>query len=558
MIVDPKADAVIIKAGKCKECGTNLPKTNKLLHDVHYCRACVKKLQPENTNADQDEARKELANRELCKRRLIPFAKRLKPSYEVGWFHADLAARLERFAKRVENGESPRMILNVPPRHGKSELASKLFVAWYLGRNPSHGVIAATHSDRLALDNSRDVLNYVKEDSYIPVFPDTVLDKDNKGAMGWRTTEGGSYKPVGVGAGISGYGAHVLIIDDPHRDKDAFSETVRDSVWRWFNSSAKTRLAPGGGIIVIQTRWSLDDLSGRLINEEGSIDDGGIWEWVCYPAQATSDEYRLKTGQIVDHNEEGSQLLRKKGEMLHPERWPPDLVNQHKRDPITWAALYQQNPVAGEAAIFTDDMIHTCKMDDIPERLLYYSTWDLAIGQRQHNDYTVHLLAGVDLDDNIWIVDVFKARLDAYEIVETLLDSYQHYKQEIIGIEKTHLSMAVSTFLEKRQVERHIYGINVVELMHGNKDKVARSRAIQARMRQGKVLIPYDAPWFDDFEKELREFPAGRHDDMVDALSYMGQLIEEMDIPRQKRPHHQASWRDKIGVNKKSRSWRSA
>lgn len=570
MRIDPKADAVIIRSGECKECGAKIPapvggpKSQKFIRgalqqQVHYCADCITKLQPAPVKKESvAAAERELAERELARRRLIPFAKRMKPSYQVGWFHADLAARLERFAKKVEAGESPRMILNVPPRHGKSELASKLFVAWYLGRNPSHGVIAATHSDRLAMDNSRDVLNYVKDEMYLPVFPDMGLDKDNKAAMGWRTTEGGTYKPVGVGAGISGYGAHVLIIDDPHRDKDAFSETVRDSVWRWFNSSAKTRLAPGGGIIVIQTRWSLDDLSGRLIDEEGSIDEGGKWEWVCYPAEATRDEYRLPDGSIVQEEVEGAKLLRKRGEMLHPERWPPDLVAQHKRDPITWAALYQQNPVAGEAAVFTDEMIHECKLADIPDRVLHYSTWDLAVGQRQHNDFSVHLLAGVDEDDNIWIMDVFKARLDMFEVAELIIDSYQDYSQEIIGVEKSHLSMALAPILEKRMTERRVYGLNVVEMQHGNKDKVARSRPIQARMRQGKVFIPSDAEWFDDFVKELREFPAGRHDDMVDTLSYLGQLLDEMDVPRQARPWHEASWRDKLRGGRRSKSWRAA
>ena len=413
------------------------------------------------------------------------------------------------------------------PTHN-SELASKAFVAWHLGRNPKHQVIAATHSDKLALDNSRDVLEYVTDARYQVLFPNTHLKADNKGATGWRTTRGGSYKPVGVGAGIAGYGAHVLIIDDPHRDQDAYSETVRDNILRWRNSSAKTRLMPGGGQLLIQTRWVLDDLTGRVLEDEGRIEEGGRWEVVCYPAVAEEDEYRTPSGRIIYVPELGAQLLRKKGEALHPERYSLEALNEHRKDAVVWAALYQQNPTAGDAAIFKYDEMSLCEMADIPTNLRYYTTCDFALSTAQRGDFCVLMHCGVDERDNLWVVDVEHGKWDGLEIAERVIESYVRYKQDIIGIEKNHMEMAIKPFLDKMLEERGIYGLNYEALEHGNRDKVARARPIQARIRQGKVRIPKDAPWSAGLIKELVEFPVGRHDDQVDALAWMGQMLENM------------------------------
>jgi len=416
---------------------------------------------------------------------------------------------------------------HLTPTHN-SELASKAFVAWHLGRNPRHQIIAATHSDKLALDNSRDVLEYVTDERYKVLFPETHLKADNKGATGWRTTKGGSYKPVGVGAGIAGYGAHVLIIDDPHRDQDAYSETIRDNILRWRNSSAKTRLMPGGGQLLIQTRWVLDDLTGRVLEDEGRVEEGGKWEVVCYPAVAEEDEYRTPSGRIVYIPDLSTQLLRKKGEALHPARYSLEALNEHRSDAVVWAALYQQNPTAGDAAIFKQDEMSLCELEDIPDNLRYYTTCDFALSTAQRGDFCVLLHCGVDEEDTLWVVDIEHGKWDGLEIAERVIESYIRYQQDIIGIEKNHMEMAIRPFLDKMLEERGIYGLNYEALEHGNRDKVARARPIQARIRQGKVRIPKDASWSAGFIKELLEFPVGRHDDMVDAVAWMGQMLETM------------------------------
>lgn len=550
-----KALDVIIDDPNCLTCG------KPAYPGASYCLECAMPtdMVPHLTNSAEALAVAELAARELCRRRLLPFIQRIKPNYQAGWFHKDLAARLERFSKRVEAKESPCLILNTPPRHGKTEQASKGLVAWHLGRCPSHMVIAATHSDKLAIDNSRDVLDYVNDERYRILFPGTELKADNKGATGWRTTKGGSYKPLGVGAGIAGYGSHILIIDDPHRDKDAYSETVRDNIWRWYKSSARTRLMPGGGQLIIQTRWVLDDLTGRLIEDEGRIEEGGKWEVVRYPAIAEEDEYRTPTGRIVNLPGPDIKLLRRKGDALHPERYDIEALKEHQSDPVVWASLYQQNPTAGDAAVFKRDEIRECLVADIPKRLAYYTAADFALSTSQRGDWCVLMHAGVDEKDNLWIVDVERGKWDAYEICERLIESWQRFHQDVIGIEKNHMEMAIAPFLDKLVAERGYSGFSYEPLEHGNRDKLTRARPIQARMRQGKVYIPSDAPWSEIVFKELMEFPVGRHDDTVDALAWLGQMLDTMmPVSAERRMHDAPSWMSKVASKSKSKGWKSA
>jgi predicted phage terminase large subunit-like protein len=562
-VLDEDLDVVIADRGACMQCQKNPPAPGS-----SYCVPCAVGAGAEIDTSDVEAmAKREMANRELCRRRIIPLTLRLKPDYLAGWFHRDLAARLERFVRAVEQKRSPRMIINVPPRHGKSELASKIMIAQALGRNPQWHITAATHSEPLALDNSRDVLAYVRSPKFRAVFPELELAKEAQGAMGWRTTQGGRYKPAGVGGGIAGYGGHILLVDDPHKDEEAYSQAVRDRIWRWWKGSASPRVMPGGGRLIIQTRWVMDDLTGRVIEEEGRIEDGGLWEVVCYPCEAVQDEYRLSNGHIVDLPSEGSTFLRRKGEYLHPERYPESEMATHKRDPVIWQALYQQNPTAGSAALFHEGGFRKVSLRDIPSSgLTYYSAWDLAVSTAQRSDYTVRITGGVDAEDNLWIVDLYRGKQDSFRLMEMLVESYLKWKDDLIGIEKSHLAVAVSPFLEKYLEEQHINDFPLVELDHGNKDKIARARPIQMRISQGKVRVPADAPWYAEFMKELTEFPGSRHDDQVDALAWLGHMLKFMVKPRE-APQEQAAqkhppsvpWRQRLGMGgSTTRDWRAA
>jgi predicted phage terminase large subunit-like protein len=561
--LDADLDVVVAGDGLCASCGQPSP--------TDYCPTCVDALRATAGRKTTREhaldavthrlagrpetnpmllAKQELARRELARRKLLGYIVRMFPSFMPGWFHADLAARLDRFVERVLNQESPRLIINVPPRHGKSIEASQYFPAFVLGRAPELEIITCSHTLSLALEFSRKTRALVQDERHTQLFPDSVLDMDNRNAAGWKTTKGGGYFPAGVGGAIVGRGAHILIIDDPLKNaEEAASTTVRESVWSWFTTTAYTRLAPGGGVLVILQRWHLDDPAGRLIRA-GSEGEGDVYEVVSYSAIAEHDEYRLPDGTIVDHPAPGAQLLRKVGEALHPPRWPLERLEAIKRtlSPYEWSALYQQRPVVGENALFTEDMFVLNEQEDFPERLSMYSTNDLAIGQKQHHDWTVNIAFGVDEDDDIWVVDLIRGRFDALELVDMMIDVHLRHNTLADGIERSQIQMSIGPFFEKRREERSANNMNIVELSPGNRDKVARSRSIQGRCRQRKVHLPKNAPWLQLFMNEVLAFPVGQHDDQVDAFNWIGLMLDETDIPRifKRRGPRDASWKDKV------------
>jgi predicted phage terminase large subunit-like protein len=577
--LDTDLDVVVGDSPVCPSCNTPTP-------GGVYCPACVKqlsaaagartaldhKLDPVTKKLTERPhphllAKQELARRELARRTMLGYIVRMFPGFEPGWFHADLAARLDRFLQRVINKESPRLILNVPPRHGKSVEGSQYFPAYALGRYPHLEFITTSHTLSLALDFSRKTRALMHDERHTQLFPESLLDMDNRNAAGWKTTAGGGYFPAGVGGAIVGRGAHILTIDDPLKNaEEAASTTVRESVWSWFKTTAYTRLAPGGGVLIIMQRWHLDDLAGRLIRD-GKEGDGDVYEVVDYPAMADHDEFRLPSGDIVDYPAKGAKLLRRQGEALHPPRWPLERLEAIKRtlSPYEWSALYQQRPVVGENALFTEDMFVLNEEHEYPERLSTYSTNDLAIGQKQHHDWTVNIAFGVDEDDDIWIIDLIRGRFDALELVDMMIDVHLRHKTLADGIERSQIQMSIGPFFEKRLAERGVSSMNIIELSPGNRDKVARSRSIQGRCRQRKVHLPKDAPWLQSFLNEVSAFPVGQHDDQVDAFNWIGLMLDETDIPRifKKRGRKEESWRDKVkkhvrGAGRATRNWKTA
>jgi hypothetical protein len=240
----------------------------------------------EETEREVNQARRELAQRELCRKYLIASILRFNTDYLAGWVHKDICVRLERFMRDIEDKKNPRLMLQMPPRHGKSTIASQEFPAWVLGHHPEWEIMGCSYAESLALDFSRAVRERLRDPEYHVLFKDTRIDRENQNAQGWKTTKKGGFLPAGVGGAITGKGAHILIIDDPVKNsQEAESETTRESIGNWYDSTAYTRLAPGGGVLVIQTRWHMDDLSGRLEYKmrEGN---GDVFEIVRYPAMA--------------------------------------------------------------------------------------------------------------------------------------------------------------------------------------------------------------------------------------------------------------------------------
>lgn len=483
----------------------------------------------------------ELARRELARRKLLHFIKRRNKKYLAGWVHEDICERLERFSEAVARGESPRLMLFMPPRHGKSKICSQEFPAWHLGKYPDHEFIASSYSETLALDFSRNVQEIVESEDYEVLFDKCRIKPDASSLERWQTTENGAYTAAGVGGPITGRGAHVLVIDDPVKNReDAESPGNREKIKGWYTSTAYSRLMPGGGILVIQTRWHDDDLSGWLINQmqqaekefaETGVwpDDADRWEVVKYPAIATEDEPH-----------------RKQGEALHPARYPLTALKKIKRTvgDRDWNALYQQNPVPDTGEYFTKEMIRTYE-GAAPTGISIISAGDLAISKADHANHTVFLTVGVDEKDDTYVLDARRGKWDSMEIVDELVSVYRTWKPLLIGIESTHIEMAIGPFLEKRIREEKLWGMAIEPLVPGKRDKQLRARPMQGRMRQGKVFFPKGAPWMEWLQNELLRFPSSPMDDGVDALAWIGQMMNMVQYTAPPKTKMK-SWKDRL------------
>lgn len=508
----------------------------------------------------KQEALRELAERELCTRRLLPFIKRVNPAYEPGWVHADICQRLEQFEKDVLARKRPRLMLFLPPRAGKSEIGSKMFPAWFLGRHPELTAVISSYSGDLASGFSRDVRNLFASQDFGRIFPRAKLSADSKSAEKWNTTLKGGLNAVGVSGSLSGKGGHILICDDPHKDREeAESETQRQKVKDWYSSTFYTRRAPGAGILIIQTRWHEDDLSGWLLHEmennirelhAGGDDHFDRWEVVKYPAIATEDE-----------------KYRKKGEALHPQRFPLDELLTTKSTLISrdWQALYQQEPIGEDGEYFTKGMFRYYKPGDHPpiHELRTYSAADLAISTKQTADFSVFVTVGIDRQQNIWVLDVRRGRWNALGIIDQMFEVQQMWNPELFGIETGQIELTLEPFVQKAEQERGI-SLRYEKLRTRGVDKAVRARPIQGRMEQGKVFFPAldSTPWMPALQNEFLKFPLGKNDDQVDALAWIGQMIMLFGIVNQKRPPKQPSWKDRLvkygATDKKHRSPMSA
>lgn len=553
---------------QCDECLCSVDKKQMWNNDV--CIPCAKQLgifeQPtnfqmvENIQQEQErvvaenqqvfdkqlEAKAELAERELSRRRLLPFIKRVNPDYMPGWVHADICERLERFARDIEEGKSPRLMITMPPRHGKSEIGSKTFPSWYLGRNPKHEVMVCSYSGDLAKDFSRKCRDLIETERYQTTFK-TRLSKDSKSVERWNTSDQGAFTAAGVGGPITGRGCSLGIIDDPVKNREeAESETTRQTIKDWYSSAFYTRLAPGGGILIIQTRWHDDDLSGWLLNsleeakkeaeEEGVplSEDVDNWELVEYPAIAVVDE-----------------KYRKQGEALHEERYPLPALRKIKRAmiPRDWEALYQQRPVSDDGDYFTKDMFRYYKPGECPSlnELRVYAAGDLAISTKQTADFSVFTVVGVDRQQNIWILDVVRGRWNALGIIDRMFDIQTKWNPELFGLETGQIELTLEPFIQKAEQEKGI-SLRYEKLKTRGADKSTRARPIQGRMEQGKVYFPSvdSTPWVSSLINELLKFPLGKNDDQVDSLAWIGQMIMMFGIRNEKKAPPKKSFRDKL------------
>lgn len=478
--------------------------------------------------------------------------------------HRDIAARLERFSQQVIAQQSPRLMLLVPPRHGKSELASIRFPAWHLGRAPSHELINVGYNLDLPMRFSRKVRELVRDGWYHNVFPETELDPDTQAAEAWLTTMGGGFTAAGVGGGITGKGAHILLIDDPIKNiADADSVNVREALWDWYLSTAYTRLAPGGGVLLIETWWNDDDLAGRLQQAARTDALADQFEIIRYPALAESYEYRhretmevQRTDEPTMHDDPEWELLREPGEAVHPERYSRDALERIKAtlSPRLWSALYQQSPVPDEGAYFRKDYLRYYTQHPPIEGRRIITAWDFAILEKQSNDYTVGVTMLHDEFDNLFVLEMVRFKGDTFQIVEEVLDNYLRWGSYEradfqLGVEDGQIWRAIEPVFKRRMEERKLFPPYTP--LRPFTDKTARARPLQGRMQQGKVWLKQDAANLRDMEMELLRFPGGAHDDIVDAMAWAAHLAGGHAPPHKPsygRKDKVKSWKDKLSL----------
>lgn len=433
---------------------------------------------------------------------LAYFTLHTKPDYLLGWVHKEICDELDRFLQDVADKKSPRLIITMPPRSGKSELVSRRFPAFALGRNPELQIIATSYSSDLSQRFNRDVQRVIDDEKYFDLFPNTRLSNsrvrtDSRGSY-IRTSDlfeivghAGAYRSCGVGGGITGQGADILIIDDPIKDRaQAGSKTIRDSIWDWYTSTAYTRLSPGGGVIVMATRWHTDDLIGRLIQRMG---EGDTFRIVNYPA-------------IAEHDE----LHRKAGEALHPERYPLSTLLQIKKTigSRDWEALYQQHPVPDGGALFKLEWFRRWTASSLPPEFDHtLMSWDMTFKDSKNSDYVVGQVWGKK-GPNFYLLDQVRGQWDfvkTKEMVRVLAHKWPRVVRKLVE-DKANGSAVIS---ELKSTVSGFVPITPTE------SKEARASSVTPYFEAGNVFIPEDsaAPWVPHYVSELLEFPAGSHDD---------------------------------------------
>lgn len=427
----------------------------------------------------------------------LEFIKHVYPGYKVGAHHEKLAKIFEDIA----NGKKKRVIVNIAPRHGKSELISYLAPAWFLGKYPAKKIIMASHTADLAVNFGRRVRNLVGSDAYKDVFPEVELQADSKSASRWGTNFNGEYFAIGVGGALAGRGADLFIIDDPHSEQDA--KLGRPDVflpaWEWFQSGPLQRLMPGGSIIVVMTRWSKLDLTGQIVNQMIKNDEVDQWEVVEFPA-------------IIEN---------KQGEMqsLWPEFWPIEELLSKKAalDIRYWNSQYMQNPVSEEGALIKREWWKIWDGEVPPSCEFTIMSLDAAQEANNRSDYNALTTWGVFFNEetnnyNIILLNSIKERMEFPELKEKCIEEYKEWEPDAFLVEKK--SNGAALYQEFRRM-----GIPVGEFTPGKgQDKISRVNAVSDLFRSGIVWAP-DRRWAHEVIEECNDFPSGANDDLVDSTT---------------------------------------
>lgn len=442
---------------------------------------------------------------------LIDFEILTNPKYRPNWHHEEIAKVLESIADGSFISQGYKiLILQVPPRHGKSQQATIDFPSWYLGNYPDKEVITASYSAELALDFGGKTKNLVESEEYQGIFPNIKLRPDEKSKAKWRTEQGGSYTAVGIGGAITGRGANILITDDPLKNREeANSEVIRNKQWEWFTSTAYTRLEPNGVVVLILTRWHLDDLAGRILaNEELKK----VTRVICFPAIALEDEAH-----------------RKKGEALWSCKYDLKALEQIKNTIgiYDWSALYQQNPVLTANQEFKREWFKYRTREDIEKlETRNYLTIDTALSEKSSADYTGFTENYVDRE-NKWNLSAYRMKFNPKSLVDYIFTLNAKRNFEKIGIEKTAFTIGLKPYIDEEMRKRNIF-LPIVELSHRNTEKETRIRGLIPRYSSGSVFHIQNE--CTDLENELLTFPRAINDDTMDSAAYQNEIAERPDV----------------------------
>jgi predicted phage terminase large subunit-like protein len=442
------------------------------------------------------EAKKSLAF-DKAKDDFMVFTNYVWPNFIHGEHHVKMARAFER----VATGQCKRLIINMPPRHTKSEFASYLLPAWFLGKFPEKKVIQTSHTAELAVGFGRKVRNLVDSDVYKDIFPAVGLQADSKAAGRWATNKGGDYFAIGVGGAVTGKGADILIIDDPHSEQEAaLSETnpeIYDKTYEWYTSGPRQRLQPGGAIIIVMTRWSKKDLTGQVV-KAATQREGEEWEVIDFPAL-------LPTGRP-----------------LWPEFWSKIELEALKNElpHAKWMAQYMQQPTSDVSAIVKREWWKIWEHDDPPQCEFLIQSWDTAFLKTQRSDYSACTTWGVFYhpDDrgidqaNIILLNAVKKRMEFPELKQRAYEEWKDWQPDAMIVEA---KAAGSPLI----FELRAMGIPVQEFTpsKGN-DKIARLNAVADLFASGHVWVP-NTHWAEELVEEVASFPSGEHDDLVDSMT---------------------------------------
>ena len=434
----------------------------------------------------------------ICKERLnkaeknfIPFVRHVWPDFISGFHHRKIAEKFEA----IKEKKIKRLIVNMPPRHTKSEFASFLFPSWLVGNNPQLKIIQTTHNTELAVRFGRKMKHRIDSQIYQQIFDEVSISADSKAAGRWETNKGGEYFAAGVGSAITGRGADLLIIDDPHSEQDALSETAFDNAYEWYTSGPRQRLQPGGSIVIVMTRWSVKDLTGRLIAAQAKEPKADQWELIEFPAIMPS------------------------GKAAWPEYWDIDSLTATKASLTEqkWQAQWQQNPTAEEGSIIKREWWKKWEEKDIPDLIHVIQSYDTAFLKKESADYSAITTWGVfypdnDSKPNLMLLDAIKERLEFPDLRRRALEQYKYWHPETVIVEAKASGLPLT--YELRQMK-----IPVVNFIpsRGN-DKHMRVNSVAPLFESGMIWAP-EQNFADEVIEECAAFPHGDHDDLVDSMT---------------------------------------